>query len=107
MQDLELIKQRLRDYSREEVGFYEPHFTINLNLREGNKEEVIHNLLHPEKLVFCSESAGKYGDAIYSLHFQISNTKTLILPVIFNRNNKKSLYVITYIMRHRKWKRTI
>lgn len=107
MMGIEELKKKLREYSKEEIIFFEPHFTEQLELREGKREEVINILLNPEKLVYVVCKPGKYGDLVHSLHFDISNTRTLILPVIFDIHNKKSLYILTYIMRHRKWHRKI
>lgn len=101
------LKQRLRKYSRQDIRFNEPHFSERLSLREGDKEQVITNLLKPEKLVYSYSEKGKYGDTVYCLHFKISNTKTLRLPVIFDRKDKKELYILTYIMRYRNWRNMI
>ncbi len=102
-EDIEELKNRLKEYKREEIEFNEPHFTRQLKLREGDRGDVINNLLNPEKLVYSYQELGKYGDMVHYLHFNISNTKTMRIPVIFDRNNKKSLYIITYIMRYRPW----
>lgn len=99
--ELILIKKKLRTYSRKEIEFNEPHFSQQLALRDGNREEVIGNLLNPERLILAYIELGKYNDIKYSLYFTISNSKTMKLPIIFKNGNKKSLYVITYIMRYR------
>jgi phosphopantetheinyl transferase len=101
--DIEKLKRKLRSYTRKEIGFNEPHFTQQLMLREGKREEVIKNLLDPNKLFYSYQEKGKYGDIKHCLHFNISNTRTMILPVIFDINGKKSLYRLTYIMRYRPW----
>jgi len=101
------LKKKLREYSRRDIEFNEPHFTLQLMLREGNKEEVIKNLLNPVKLVYAYQERGKYGDIIHCLHFRISNKRTMRLPVIFDRNNRKGLYIITCIMRYRPWQNMI
>lgn len=107
MDELEELKQKLRSYRKEDIEFNEPHFTQQLLLREGSREEVIKNLLNPEKLVYVYSEKGKYGDDVYCLHFKISNTRTMRLPVIFDRNNRKGLYMLTYIMRHRFWQNMV
>lgn len=99
--DIEKLKDRLKKYKREEITFNEPHFTSQMALREGNREEVINNLLNPDNLIFSFQEEGKFGDVKHNLHFYVSNSRTMILPVIFDARNKKGLYVITYIMRHR------
>lgn len=105
--NIEDLKRKLKSYIKKEIIFNEPHFTQQLILREGSKEEVIKNLLNPDNLVYSYQEAGKYGDIIHCLHFRISNTRTMRLPVIFDTNQKKGLYIITYIMRHRAWQHMI
>ena len=96
------LKKKLRSYKREQIQFNEPHFTQQLNLRDGNKEEVISHILNPDKLVYSYQEIGKYGDIIHCLHFDMSNTRTMRIPVIFKKD-WKVLYIITYIMRYRSW----
>jgi len=100
---LECIKLLLRSYEKEDVLFNEPHFTNQLAAREGSREDVLKNILNPERLAYASVRTGKHGDDVYSLYFKISNTRTMKLPVIFNPSGKKGLYILTYIMRHRAW----
>ncbi len=100
--NLEELKMRLKSYNKEDIKFNEPHFTQQLRLREGNKEEVINNILNPDKLMYSYQEKGRYGDAKHCLHFKISNTRTMKIPLIFD-NHEKSLYIITYIMSYRKW----
>ena len=106
-EDIEELKKKLRSYNEEDIEFNEPHFSQQLMLREGNREDVINRILFPDSLVYISKDRGKYGDLIYSLHFEVSNNRTLRIPVIFDRNNKKSIYIITYIMRYRHWKHMV
>ena len=82
--EINLIKKRLRTYNRKEIKFNEPHFSQQLALRDGNKEEVIENLLNPERLVLAYIELGRYNDIKYSLYFAISNSKTMKLPIIFD-----------------------
>ena len=104
---LKELKDRLKKYSENQIVFNEPHFSQQLALREGSRKEVISNLLNPDNLKYYYKENGKYGDTIYCLHFRISNTRTIRLPVIFDRGGKKNLYIITYIMRHRAWQNII
>jgi hypothetical protein len=101
--DLEELKKKILSYKETEIEFNDPHFSQQLAVREGSKKEVISHLLNPEKLVYSYSEKGKYGDIIHCLHFKISNTRTMRLPVIFDRDSKKGLYIITYIMRYRHW----
>ena len=102
-EDIDKLKEKLRSYTKKDIEFNDPHFTQQLELREGNAGEVMDNLLNPDKLVYSYQEKGKYGDTVHCLHFKISNTRTLRLPTIFDKNNKKGLYILTYIKRYRSW----
>ncbi len=104
--DVKKLKTKLKSFSEKEIQFNEPHFTQQMMLREGKRKEVIKNLLNPENLVYSYQEIGKHGDIIHCLHFKISNTRTMRLPVIFDRK-KKGIYIITYIMRYRAWQNMI
>lgn len=104
---IDKLKKKLSSYKEREIEFNDPHFTQQLHLREGSKDEVIRNLLNPENLVYSYQEKGKYRDIIHCLHFRISNTRTMRLPVIFDSGNKKSLYIITYVIRYRPWQNMI
>ena len=106
-EDINELKKRLRGYSRGDIEFNEPHFTHQMLLREGNREDVIKNLLEPESLVYSYQERGRHGDIKHCLHFKISNTRTMRLLVIFDKGKGKSLYILTYIMRHRHWQNMI
>lgn len=97
------LKKKLESYERGHLKFNEPHFTQMLLLRDGDKRQVIQNLLNPENLMYFYTEKGKYGDVKYSLYFKISHNKTMKLPLIFDLNNKKCIYILTYIMRDRPW----
>lgn len=101
--DLVQVKSKLRSYKREDIIFNEPHFTERMVLRDGNKEEVIKNLIEAERLVY----AEKEDNNKYVLYFKMSNTRTMILPVIFDKDGKKCLYILTYIMRYRDWRNMV
>ena len=100
--DVENIKRKLKEYQREHLRFNEPHFFYQLQLREGNKEEVIRNILDPDALRYVSQERGKYGDVIYALYFAVTETQTMKIPLIF-KENEKLLYILTYIIRYRNW----
>lgn len=104
--ELEKLKKKLKSYNEKEIRFNDPHFTQQLILREGSKKEVIKNILNPDKLVYFYKEKGKYEDIIFCLHFKISNTRTMRLPIIFDKG-KKGLYIITYIMRYRSWQNMV
>ncbi len=100
---LDILKKRLRTYSKKDIRFNEPHFSKMLMLRDGSEEEVIDCLLNPVNLVYYYTEKGKFGDTVYCLHFKISNTRTLRLPVIFSKKTLYILTILTYIPRYRKW----
>jgi hypothetical protein len=107
IEDLDEVKNKLHLYLRKDIQFNDPHFTQQMLLRDGDKETIFNNILKPDKLVYVYSVEGKYGDRIYELYFEVSNTRTLKLPVIFDRNDKKSLYILTYVMRYRKWQNMV
>lgn len=97
------IKIKLKTYERKDIEFNEPEFSGRLILREGSKEEVTKTILNAENLEHSESFKDKYGSIRHNLYFKISNNRTMKLPVIFDKGGKKSLYIITYIMRYRKW----
>ncbi len=103
-EQIEQIKKRLSKYSRREVIFSE-HAQEQIILRNGDLQEVVKNLIDPRKLVDFSIEEGTKGDKKYNLIFQISNTRHLKIPVIFDpkKRKSKSLYILTYIDRPRRW----
>ncbi len=101
------LRKKLRSYRREDIRFNEPHFTQQLLMREGNRNEVVNNLLSPDNLVSYYTEKGKYGDVKYSLYFKMSGTRTMKIPVIFDLKGRKCIYVLTYIMRYRPWQTMI
>ena len=89
-----------------EISFSK-HARNQIILRESNEEEIASHLLYPDKLVYSYQEKGKMGSIIHCLHFRISNTWTIRLPVIFDKGGKKNLYILTYIMRHRAWQNMV
>lgn len=100
--DIESIRKKLKSCTKNNI-IYSRHFNNQIVLREGSKEQVADNLLNPDKLVYSYQEKGDNDETIHCLYFRLSNTRTLKLPVIFDRGNKKNLYIITCIMRHRFW----
>lgn len=91
--NIEDLKKKLKNYKEKDIEYNEPHFTQQLALREGKREDVVKYLLNPEKLVYSYQEKGKYGDTIHCLHFEVSNTRTMRLPIIFKSNGK--VYIMT------------
>ncbi|HLC98412.1 MAG TPA: hypothetical protein VJC00_00195 [Candidatus Nanoarchaeia archaeon] len=104
--DVEELKNKLRSYNLKEISFSK-HARNQIILRESNEEEIASHLLYPDKLVYSYQEKGKMGSIIHCLHFRISNTRTIRLPVIFDKGGKKNLYILTYIMRHRAWQNMV
>ncbi|KYC51678.1 MAG: hypothetical protein AMQ74_01039 [Candidatus Methanofastidiosum methylothiophilum] len=104
--EVQELKEKLKLLSKDNVQ-YSDHFLIRMAQRDGNLAEVITLLLNPEKLVYFYKEKSNQGEIVYNLHFKISNTKTLKLPVIIDRYGHKNLYIITYIMIYEPWKKAI
>jgi len=98
---IEEVKKRLKGYSKSNVKFSN-HATQMIILREGNKSEVINELLNPVNLIDAFPEDNKTV-----LIFRLSGTRTLKLPVIFNKGGRKCLYIVTYIKRYRPWQRIV
>ena len=99
--DIAKVKEELSKYSKEQIIFNEPHVTERCLLRDITKEEVIQNLLKPDKLVYAGEQESKHpNEKKYDLYFVFSNTRAYRFPVILK---EKSLYVITVIKINRRW----
>lgn len=99
--DLEEIKRIVTKYNERQVHF-SGHSLDKIARRESSKDELIKTLFNTSKLVYSYEEEGKYGERKHVLHFEISNTRTIIIPVVFSDDK---LYIITFIMRYRKWQR--
>jgi len=104
--EVQELKEKLKLYSRGNIQ-YSDHFLVRMGQRNGDLEEVINLLLNPEKLVYIYKEKSRQGEIVYNLHYKISNTKTLKLPVIIDRYGHKNLYIITYIMIYEPWKKTV
>ncbi len=103
--DLKKIKDKLKSYSKNDIVFSN-HAKLQIILREGNQEFVVSQILNPKNLIDVVVDK-KENNLKYVLIFKISNSKTMKLPVILDKKGKKELYIITYIMRYRKWKKII
>ena len=99
--DIAKVKEELSKYSKEQIIFNEPHVTKRCLLRDITKEEVLQNLLKPDKLVYVGEQESNYpNEKKYDLYFVFSNTRAYRFPVVLK---EKSLYVITVIKINRRW----
>jgi len=103
--DISKVKEELKKYSKEQIRFNEPHVTERCLLRDITKEEVIQNLLKPDKLVYVGEQESKFPDEKkYDIYFVLSNTRAYRFPIVLK---EKSLYVITVIKINRRWQRIV
>ncbi len=105
--DTDELKKKLRTYKKEDILFNDPHFSEQLTFRDGNLDEIIDHILNPEKLVYSFKEIGKHGDIKHNLHFAISNTRTLRLPIIFDKGGSRNIFILTYIMRYRNWQNMV
>ncbi|MDP6548093.1 MAG: hypothetical protein QF917_04015 [Candidatus Woesearchaeota archaeon] len=100
-EDIIKVKEELKKYSENQIVFNEPHVTQRCLIRDISKEEVVQNLLKPDKLVYAGKQESKFpNEKKYDLYFVFSNTRAYRLPVILK---EKSLYVITVIKINRRW----
>lgn len=90
----EKIKEILRKYQREDIGYNEPHFTLKLGRENIDRHEVIKNVLKPDKLIFVGVSKSKNPnfEHVYDLYFKLSKHRIFKIPVSIK---PKSLYLIT------------
>ncbi|MFH1972340.1 MAG: hypothetical protein ABIJ18_02575 [archaeon] len=91
---MEEIKEKLRKIKN---IVFTKHAEQQLILREGNKEQIQNLIKNPENLIYSETQKNRE-----CLYFNISNKRTIILPVVFKN---KTLYILTYIMRYRPWRR--
>jgi len=85
---------------KKERYYFTKHAELQMMIREDTKERVTKQILNPTNLIDFE----KQPENKYKLIFNISNSKTMVLPIIFER---KGLKVITYIMRYRSWKKIV
>lgn len=88
------IRAILRSYSKEDIEYNEPHFTIKLDRLKIDRKEVIKNILKPDRLAFVgvSESKNPDYDQVYDLYFKLSRNRIFKIP---SSLKPKSLYLIT------------
>ena len=105
MNDLLKIRKMLSRYSKKNIIFNEPHVTIRCIQRNITKEQVKDIVMNPDNLVLAYKAKSVRSDEDkYELFFKLSSNKTLKLPVVFKSNK---LYIITVIVRWRKWQAMI
>ena len=95
------IKVIMKSYSKEDLTYNEPHFTLKLDRLKIDRKEVVKNILKPEKLVFVgvSESKNPNYEYVYDLYFKLSNNRLFKIPTSIKA---KSLYLITIFKIRRK-----
>jgi len=93
-EDVEKVKNILKNFSSEQITYNEPHFSIKLERLKIDRKEVIKNILNPEKLVFVgiSESKNPNFDFVHDLYFRLGKNRTFKIPISIKTT---SLYLIT------------
>lgn len=93
-ESIEKIKEKLRSYTKDDIEYNEPHFTLKLDREQIDRKEVIKNILKPDKLSFVgvSESKNPNYNCVYDLYFKLSNNRIFKIPASLK---PKSLYLIT------------
>ena len=104
--DLAVLKEKLASYKKEEIIFSH-HADEQIALRQGSTDEVVQLIQNPEKLVFAYSEENDRKQTVYCLYFDKSSQRTIKLPVIFDKEGRKSLYILTYILRYRRWQSMI
>ncbi|MBI3413151.1 MAG: DUF4258 domain-containing protein [Candidatus Aenigmarchaeota archaeon] len=103
--ELSEMKDLLKGYKRHEIEFG-PHSSIRMTERELQEEEIIKNLLNPDKLIDLEEQPAKReGERKFKLIFEKSNTSSLIVIVVLKPSHK--IKIPTVIHRMRKWHKVI
>lgn len=94
----ELIK-KLKKYSAQEVVITH-HAKTQAYFRQVPEEEVIRNVLNPEKLVFAEQQAALRPDEEkYACYFAYSNRQAHKYVIVIN----KKAIIVTIIKINRKW----
>lgn len=97
----EQIKNVLRSYKKEDIEYNEPHFTLKLDRLKIDRNEVIKNILKPDKLVLVGVSKSKNPNYkyVYDLYFKLSKNRVFKIPISIK---PKSLYLVTIFKIRRK-----
>lgn len=101
--DLEKLKEKLNSYSKEDI-IITNHAEIQAIFREIELDEVIENILNPEKLVYFEEQLSQNPEEKkYNCYFAYS--KEFAHRYIFTTNGK--IIIVTIIKIDRDWQKTI
>jgi hypothetical protein len=100
-ENVEKVRNKLRGYDKEDVQYNEPHFTLKLDREKIDRNEVVRNILKPDKLAFVGISESKNPDYkyVYDLYFKLSKNRIFKVPASIK---PKSLYLITIFKIRRK-----
>lgn len=101
IRNIEKIKKLLINYTKKQIEYNEPHFTLKLDRLKIDRKEVIKNLLKPDNLIFVGVSKSKNPNYkyVYDLYFRLSKNRIFKIPTSFKA---KSLYLITIFKIRRK-----
>ena len=100
--EVEKVKIKLKKLKKKDIIF-SPHSILRASIRRIDTDEVINNLLNPEKLAFAFfERKHKNGDR-YLCYFGYSKTLAHKYVIILN----KKCIIVTAIKIKRKWQRRL
>ena len=100
--ELEKFKEKLRTYSERDIIFTK-HAQIRLITRDINLNEVVENIINPEKLVFFEEQTTKSDFKKYDCYFSYS--ENLTHRYVFTTNGK--ILIVTIIKINKDYQRMI
>ena len=83
---------------------YSKHAEIRCKQRNIDKNLIKEHILNPDKLVKIVHQPALKGEIKLKLYFELSNARTLIIVSLIER---ESLYIITSVIRIRKWQEGI
>ena len=101
--ELELLKQKLKRYSKEEIMILD-HAELQAFTRDIDLEEVKENIVKPDKLVYAKQQETKFkGEEKYDCYFAYS--KHLYHRYVITLNGK--IIIVTIIKINRDWQKAI
>ncbi len=99
----EELKNKLKKYSRGDIVFTQ-HALIRARQRNINLNEIIDNIVNPERLIFAKKQKAENPDEEkYDCYFLYSNTLCHRYVLIIN----KRIIICTVIKINRRWQRRL
>jgi len=101
--DVKEFKEKLKEYHKEDIIITD-HAGIQAMVRQIDEDEVINNLLNPDKLVFVKEQESRDSDLRkYDCYFAYS--KLFAHKYIITINRK--IIIVTIIAINRDWQKIL